>query len=82
MLDLSTGQKVVDEASELGITLRNFFADWLREGVSTWFQHWENGVIVWTHVLFRNDTAGWEARQSTEKQQDMFVITMVFQCMI
>ena len=55
--------RVVHEAEELGAELRNFFAQWFKEGQDSWFQHWENGVVVWTHLLFRNDSDGWDARE-------------------
>ena len=54
---------VVEEAKELGDHVRTFFAQWFREGEDTWFQHWENGVVVWTHLLFCGDAAGWDARK-------------------
>ena len=55
--------RVVDEAEELGQHLRDFFAQWFREGEDTWYQHWENGRVVWTHMLFRNNLEGWENRK-------------------
>ena len=54
---------MVHEAEELGAELRNFFAQWFKEGEDSWLKHWKNGVVVWTHTLFRNDEVGWEARE-------------------
>ena len=55
--------RYLDTAGEIGQALHDFFSQWFREGVDSWFQQWENGVVVYTHPLFRNDDEGWAARK-------------------
>ena len=56
-------KKCIDTADQVGDALRDHFASWFREGHDSWYQMWENGRVVFTHPLFRNDDAGMQMRQ-------------------
>ena len=53
----------LDTASAIGDALRDHFAQWFREGHDSWYQQWENGKVIYTHPLFRNDADGMRLRQ-------------------
>ena len=52
----------VHAGETIGDALHEKFSGWYQEGVDTWFQKWENGVVRWVHPLFARTKEGRQNR--------------------